>query len=129
MRCLFSTICLKMKPRANIFFRSFLSFSKEVQYSAFFRRPLRLSRFLQVQPASVEDKRLLVAVVAFLNVYFREEGAEAASAAEDGDLHWMLELLLDQVRPIAATWARGMNTVGSWLCCSSAISHHESELE
>ncbi|XP_075906423.1 rotatin isoform X2 [Nelusetta ayraudi] len=55
-----------------------------------------VSRFLQVHPASVEDKRLLVAVVAFLNVYFREEGAVAASAAEDGDLRWMLELLLNQ---------------------------------
>lgn len=61
-----------------------------------------ISRFLQVHPAGVEDKRLLVAVVSLLNVYFRQEGAEAASAAEDTDLHWMLELLLNQVRVMTA---------------------------
>lgn len=63
----------------------------------FISPPFRLSRFLQVHPAGVEDKRLLVAVVAFLNVFFRQEGTEAASA-EDKDLHWTLELLLNQVR-------------------------------
>lgn len=72
--------------------------------------PLCLSRFLQVHPAGVEDKRLLVAVVAFLNVYFRMEGAEAASAAEDTDLRWMLELLLNQVRLMTA------NCVGDEYC-------------
>lgn len=63
----------------------------------FISPPSCLSRFLQVHPAGVEDKRLLVAVVAFLNSYFRQEGTEAASS-EDRDLHWMLELLLNQVR-------------------------------
>lgn len=77
-----------------------------------------------MHPASVEDKRLLVAVVAFLNVYFREEGAVAASAAEDADLRWMLELLLNQVRPAAANWAQGGRILrGSWSCRSSTISY------
>lgn len=71
----------------------------------FISPPLCLSRFLQVHPAGVEDKRLLAAVVAFLNVYFRQEGAVAASAAEDTDLHWMLELLLNQVGPMTANCA------------------------
>lgn len=66
-----------------------------------------------MHPASVEDKRLLVAVVAFLNVYFREEGAVAASAAEDADLRWMLELLLNQVRPVAANLAKGDEYCGA----------------
>lgn len=63
-----------------------------------------VSRFLQVHPAGVEDKRLLVAVVAFLNVYFRQEGTKAPSA-DDRDLHWMLELLLNQVRLMTANCA------------------------
>lgn len=71
----------------------------------FISPPFCLFRFLQVHPAGVEDKRLLVAVVAFLNVYFSQEGAEAASAAEDRDLHWILELLLNQVRPMTANCA------------------------
>lgn len=62
-----------------------------------------LSRFIQVHPAGVEDKRLLVAVVAFLNLYFKQEAAVAA--AEDTDLHWMLELLLNQVRLMTANCA------------------------
>lgn len=79
---------------------SILSFSP-----IFISPPFCLSRFLRVHPAGVEDKRLLVAVVAFLNVYFRQEGAVPASAAEDTDLHWMLELLLNQVRLMTANCA------------------------
>lgn len=54
-------------------------------------------RFLQVHPASVEDKRLLAGIVAFLNAYFRQMRTETASTAEDKDLRWILELLLNQV--------------------------------
>lgn len=56
-----------------------------------------LCRFLQVHPASVEDERLLVAIVKFLNSYFRDIHTEPASAPEDKDLRWILELLLNQV--------------------------------
>ncbi|XP_076014272.1 rotatin [Genypterus blacodes] len=55
-----------------------------------------LTRFLQVGPASVEDERLLVGIIAFLNAYFKQLRAESASDLEDRDLRWILELLLDQ---------------------------------
>ncbi|XP_038583057.1 rotatin [Micropterus salmoides] len=53
-----------------------------------------VTRFLQVRPASVEDERLLVGIVAFLNAYFKH--TESASDPEDEDLRWILELLLNQ---------------------------------
>ncbi|XP_070783994.1 rotatin [Enoplosus armatus] len=53
-----------------------------------------VSRFLQVHPACVEDERLLVGIVAFLNAYFKH--TESASDPEDKDLRWILELLLNQ---------------------------------
>lgn len=55
-----------------------------------------LARFLQVRPASVEDERLLVGIVTFLNAYFKQIPTECASDQEDGDLRWILELLLNQ---------------------------------
>ncbi|XP_071341447.1 rotatin isoform X2 [Trachinotus anak] len=55
-----------------------------------------MTRFLQVRPACVEDERLLVGIVAFLNAYFRQMHTESASDPEDQDLRWILELLLNQ---------------------------------
>uniref|UniRef100_A0A665VL78 Rotatin n=1 Tax=Echeneis naucrates TaxID=173247 RepID=A0A665VL78_ECHNA len=52
-----------------------------------------MTRFLQVRPACVEDERLLVGIVAFLNAYFRQTHTESASDPEDKDLCWILELL------------------------------------
>lgn len=68
-------------------------------------RPLSLPacRFLQVRPASVEDERLLVGIVAFLNAYFKH--TESASDPEDEDLRWILELLLNQVQILCTLWA------------------------
>lgn len=57
-------------------------------------------RFLEVHPACVEDERLLVGIVAFLNAYFRQIHTESASTLEDRDLRWILELLLNQVQII-----------------------------
>lgn len=53
-----------------------------------------MSRFLQVRPACVEDEKLLVAIVEFLNDYFKltKEGSEQ----ENRDLCWILEMLLNQ---------------------------------
>ncbi|XP_018529520.1 LOW QUALITY PROTEIN: rotatin [Lates calcarifer] len=55
-----------------------------------------IARFLQVRPACVEDERLLVGIVAFLNAYFRQMHSGSASDPEDRDLRWILELLLNQ---------------------------------
>uniref|UniRef100_A0A667ZBX6 Rotatin n=1 Tax=Myripristis murdjan TaxID=586833 RepID=A0A667ZBX6_9TELE len=55
-----------------------------------------ITRFLQVRPACVEDERLLVGIVAFLNAHFRQMHNESASDPEDKDLRWILELLLNQ---------------------------------
>uniref|UniRef100_A0A8C4I5V3 Rotatin n=1 Tax=Dicentrarchus labrax TaxID=13489 RepID=A0A8C4I5V3_DICLA len=55
-----------------------------------------VTRFLQVRPACVEDERLLVGIVAFLNAYFKQMHTESASDPEDEDLRWILELLLNQ---------------------------------
>ncbi|KAG7225112.1 hypothetical protein INR49_014568 [Caranx melampygus] len=55
-----------------------------------------MTRFLQVRPACVEDERLLVGIVAFLNAYFRQMHTEFTSGPEDKDLRWILELLLNQ---------------------------------
>ncbi|KAF0028152.1 hypothetical protein F2P81_019239 [Scophthalmus maximus] len=55
-----------------------------------------VSRFLQVRPACVEDERLLVGVIGFLNAYFRQINTESASDPDDKDLRWILELLLNQ---------------------------------
>ncbi|XP_029698407.1 rotatin isoform X3 [Takifugu rubripes] len=55
-----------------------------------------MTRFLQVHPASGEDERLLVAIVKFLNACFRDIHIKPASAPEDKDLRWILELLLNQ---------------------------------
>ncbi|KAM4606021.1 rotatin [Polymixia lowei] len=61
-----------------------------------------ITRFLQVRPACVEDERLLVHIVAFLNAHFRQTRAEPEpepepeSDPEDKDLRWILELLLNQ---------------------------------
>lgn len=45
----------------------------------------------------MDDERLLVAIVKFLNAYFRDTHVEPASAPEDKDLRWILEILLNQV--------------------------------
>ncbi|XP_026218879.1 rotatin isoform X2 [Anabas testudineus] len=55
-----------------------------------------VTRFLQVRPACVEDERLLVAIVAFLNAYFKQVHTESPSDPEDENLRWILELLLNQ---------------------------------
>lgn len=55
-----------------------------------------MSRFLQVRPACVEDEKLLVAIVEFLNDYFKQTLEGAMSNQENGDLRWILELLLYQ---------------------------------
>ncbi|XP_047424746.1 rotatin [Mugil cephalus] len=55
-----------------------------------------VTRFLQVCPASVEDERLLVGIVAFLNAYFRQMHTEFVCDPEDEDLRWILELLLSR---------------------------------
>ncbi|XP_039982476.1 rotatin isoform X2 [Xiphias gladius] len=55
-----------------------------------------MTRFLQVRPACVEDERLLVGIIAFLNAYFRQIYTESASDPEYKDLRWILELLLNQ---------------------------------
>uniref|UniRef100_A0A3P9PF08 Rotatin n=1 Tax=Poecilia reticulata TaxID=8081 RepID=A0A3P9PF08_POERE len=55
-----------------------------------------LTRFLQVRPASVEDERLLVGIVTFLNAYFKQIPTECTSDQGDHDLRWILELLLNQ---------------------------------
>ncbi|XP_029110935.1 rotatin [Scleropages formosus] len=49
-----------------------------------------VERFLQVHPACVEDEKLLVEVVVFLNAFFKPQKLE--SDAED--IRWILELLL-----------------------------------
>lgn len=54
-------------------------------------------RFLQVRPACIEDERLLVGIVTFLNAYFKRVHAEFVPDEEDRDLRWILELLLNQV--------------------------------
>uniref|UniRef100_A0A671XHA6 Rotatin n=1 Tax=Sparus aurata TaxID=8175 RepID=A0A671XHA6_SPAAU len=59
-----------------------------------------LTRFLQVCPASVEDERLLVGIVAFLNAYFKQIHTESSSDPEDKDLRWILELLLNQTESL-----------------------------
>uniref|UniRef100_A0AAX7VPM0 Rotatin N-terminal domain-containing protein n=1 Tax=Astatotilapia calliptera TaxID=8154 RepID=A0AAX7VPM0_ASTCA len=55
-----------------------------------------VTRFLQVRPACVEDERLLVGIIAFLNAYFTQIHTEFAADSEDEDLRWILELLLNQ---------------------------------
>ncbi|XP_070708807.1 rotatin [Pempheris klunzingeri] len=55
-----------------------------------------VTRFLQVRPACVEDERLLVGIVAFLNAYFKQMHTESVCDPEDKDLRWILELLLNQ---------------------------------
>uniref|UniRef100_A0A8C7YZJ6 Rotatin n=1 Tax=Oryzias sinensis TaxID=183150 RepID=A0A8C7YZJ6_9TELE len=55
-----------------------------------------LARFLQVRPACIEDERLLVGIVTFLNAYFKRVHAEFVPDEEDRDLRWILELLLNQ---------------------------------
>ncbi|KAM7369970.1 hypothetical protein PAMP_011257 [Pampus punctatissimus] len=55
-----------------------------------------VTRFLQVRPACVEDERLLVGIVAFLNAYFKQMLTESVSDPEDKDLRWILELLLNK---------------------------------
>lgn len=61
-------------------------------------------RFLQVCPACVEDESLLVGIVTFLNAYFKQIPTELACEAEDRNLHWILELLLNQVPIIHTLW-------------------------
>uniref|UniRef100_A0A669EUA1 Rotatin n=1 Tax=Oreochromis niloticus TaxID=8128 RepID=A0A669EUA1_ORENI len=55
-----------------------------------------VTRFLQVHPACVEDERLLVGIIAFLNAYFTRIHTEFVADSEDKDLRWILELLLNQ---------------------------------
>lgn len=61
-------------------------------------------RFLQVRPASIEDERLLVGIVTFLNAYFKQIPTEFTSDQRDQDLCWILELLLNQVQIIDTLW-------------------------
>lgn len=68
-----------------------------------------------MHPACVEDERLLVGIVAFLNAYFRQMHTECPSTPEDKDLRWMLELLLNQVRIINTSCT---STSKSLLQCS-----------
>ncbi|KAM9826967.1 rotatin [Neosynchiropus ocellatus] len=55
-----------------------------------------VARFLQVHPASVEDQRLLVAIVGFLNSHFKLTHPKCSSDAEDDNLRWILEHLLNK---------------------------------
>lgn len=57
-----------------------------------------------MRPASVEDERLLVGIVAFLNAYFKQTDTDSATDVEDKDLRWILELLLNQVRTDYSFW-------------------------
>lgn len=80
----------------------FLEYAILLRHSLLVMLTLPLSlppcRFLQVRPASVEDERLLVGIVAFLNAYFKQTYTESVCDPEDKDLRWILELLLNQVR-------------------------------
>ncbi|KAA8580820.1 hypothetical protein FQN60_013778 [Etheostoma spectabile] len=69
-----------------------------------------VTRFLQVRPACVEDERLLVGIVAFLNAYFKQMHNETASDPEDKDLCWILELLLNQETPSLLNLLLGVET-------------------
>ncbi|XP_031137959.1 rotatin isoform X3 [Sander lucioperca] len=69
-----------------------------------------VTRFLQVCPACVEDERLLVGIVAFLNAYFKQIHTETASDPEDKDLRWILELLLNQETPSLLNLLLGVET-------------------
>ncbi|KAM4718964.1 rotatin isoform 2-T2 [Anableps anableps] len=69
-----------------------------------------LTRFLQVHPASVEDERLLVGIVTFLNAYFKQIPTECTSDQEDRDLCWILELLLNQETAALLHLLLGMET-------------------
>ncbi|XP_030624643.1 rotatin [Chanos chanos] len=51
-----------------------------------------IERFLQVQPASGADQRLLVDIVAFLNIFFKQHRSDS----DYQDLRWILELLHKQ---------------------------------
>uniref|UniRef100_A0AAV2L739 Rotatin N-terminal domain-containing protein n=1 Tax=Knipowitschia caucasica TaxID=637954 RepID=A0AAV2L739_KNICA len=55
-----------------------------------------MSRFLRVCPSCVEDEKLLVAIVEFLNDYFKQTQPGPMSEHENQDLCWILELLLNQ---------------------------------
>ncbi|KAK7879371.1 hypothetical protein WMY93_030707 [Mugilogobius chulae] len=55
-----------------------------------------MSRFIQIRPASVEDEKLLVAIVECLNDYFKQAEPGLMSEHEDKDLRWILELLINQ---------------------------------
>ncbi|XP_068160422.1 rotatin isoform X2 [Antennarius striatus] len=59
-----------------------------------------VTRFLQVRPASVEDERLLVGIVAFVNSYFKQMHTDSTCESEDGDLRWILDLLLNQTESL-----------------------------
>ncbi|XP_031705992.1 rotatin isoform X1 [Anarrhichthys ocellatus] len=72
-----------------------------------------VTRFLQVLPASVEDERLLVGIVAFLNAYFKHMHTESASDPEDQDLRWILELLLNQETASILNLLLGVETQAS----------------
>ncbi|RXN08579.1 rotatin isoform X2 [Labeo rohita] len=51
-----------------------------------------VERFLMVRPACLQDERLLVDVVSFLNTFFKQNQSEL----DHQDLKWLLELLLNQ---------------------------------
>ncbi|XP_056289869.1 rotatin isoform X3 [Pseudoliparis swirei] len=72
-----------------------------------------VTRFLQVRPASVEDERLLVAIVAFLNSYFKPMHTDYTSDPEDKDLRWILELLLNQETASILNLLLGVETQAS----------------
>ncbi|KAI1889059.1 hypothetical protein AGOR_G00175160 [Albula goreensis] len=74
-----------------------------------------IRRFLQVQPACSEDEKLLVDIVAFLNMFFKQQKSEA----DEADLRWILELLLKQER----------KTLLGLLVRSEALSQNEVEEE
>ncbi|KAM6900677.1 rotatin [Xenentodon cancila] len=69
-----------------------------------------LTRFFQVRPACVEDERLLVGIVTFLNAYFKQVHTEFVSDAEDRDLRWILELLLNQETAVLLHLLLGVET-------------------
>uniref|UniRef100_A0A8C7YUW0 Rotatin n=1 Tax=Oryzias sinensis TaxID=183150 RepID=A0A8C7YUW0_9TELE len=72
-----------------------------------------LARFLQVRPACIEDERLLVGIVTFLNAYFKRVHAEFVPDEEDRDLRWILELLLNQETAVLLHLLHGVETQSS----------------
>ncbi|XP_072544678.1 rotatin isoform X2 [Salminus brasiliensis] len=51
-----------------------------------------LKRFLQVRPACLQDEKLLVEIVSFLNTFFKQNQSDS----DANDLRWLAELLIKQ---------------------------------